>query len=83
MKKTIIIILISDLVLIAVLWGASQHLGWFEDNDANVEEEIIEIENKTQVYDLIVLDMSGSMGAISSYVVAHLYTMQWEPSCQT
>lgn len=70
MKKTIIIILISGLVVIAVLWGASQHLGWFEENDANVEEEIIEIENKTQVYDLIVLDMSGSMGAISSYVVA-------------
>ena len=70
MKKTIIIILISGLVLIAVLWGASQHLGWFEENDTNVEEELIEVENKTQVYDLIVLDMSGSMGAISSYVVA-------------
>lgn len=70
MKKSIIIILISGLVLIAVLWGASQHLGWFEENDTNVEEELIEVENKTQVYDLIVLDMSGSMGAISSYVVA-------------
>ena len=70
MKKTVIIILISGLVLIAVLWGASQHLGWFEENDANVEEELIEVENKTQVYDLIVLDMSGSMSVISSYVVA-------------
>lgn len=71
MKKTIIIILISGMVLIAVLWGASQHLGWFEENEAIVEEEgTIEIENKTQIYDLIVLDMSGSMGAISSYVVA-------------
>ena len=71
MKKTVVIILISGLVLIAVLWGASQHLGWFEENDAIVEDEkTIEIENKTQVYDLIVLDMSGSMSVISSYVVA-------------
>ena len=70
MKKTVVIILISGLVLIAVLWGTSQHLGWFEENEAIAEEEIIELENKTQVYDLIVLDMSGSMGAISSYVVA-------------
>ena len=70
MKKTIIIILISGLVLIAVLWGASQHLGWFEENDASVEEEVFnEIENKTQVYDLIVLDMSGSMSMIQPYVV--------------
>ena len=70
MKKTIIIILISGLVLIAVLWGASQHLGWFKENETIVEAETIEIENKTQVFDLIVLDMSGSMGAIGSYVVA-------------
>ena len=70
MKKTVVIILISGLVLIAVLWGASQHLGWFEENDANVEEEIIEVENKTQVFDLIVLDMSGSMGLIQPYVVS-------------
>ena len=33
MKKTIIIILISGLVLIAVLCGASHHLGWFEENE--------------------------------------------------
>ena len=71
MKKTIIIILISGLVMIAVLWGASQHLGWFKENETIVEEEeIIEVENKTQVFDLIVLDMSGSMGAIQPYVVA-------------
>ena len=70
MKKTIIIILISGLVMIAVLWGASQHLGWFKENETIVEAETIEIENKTQVFDLIVLDMSGSMGAIGSYVVA-------------
>lgn len=70
MKKTIIIILISGLVLIAVLWGASQHFGWFEENNTIVEEETIEIENKTKVFDLIVLDMSGSMGMIQPYVVA-------------
>ena len=70
MKKTIIIILISGLVMIAVLWGVSQHLGWFEENNAIAEEEeIIEIENKTQVFDLIVLDMSGSMNLIQPYVV--------------
>ena len=69
MKKTIIIILISGLVMIAVLWGVSQHLGWFEENDAIVEAETIEIENKTQVFDLIVLDMSGSMSLIQPYVV--------------
>ncbi|MBQ2187571.1 MAG: hypothetical protein II401_03295 [Bacteroidales bacterium] len=70
MKKTIIIILISGLVLIAVLWGASQHFGWFEENHTIAEEETIEIENKTKVFDLIVLDMSGSMGMIQPYVVA-------------
>lgn len=70
MKKTIIIILISGLVMIAVLWGASQHLGWFKENETIVEEEeIIEVENKTQVFDLIVLDMSGSMSLIQPYVV--------------
>ena len=70
MKKTIIIILISGLVIIAVLWGASQHLGWFKENETIVEEEeIIEVENKTQVYDLVVLDMSGSMSMIQPYVV--------------
>ena len=70
MKKTIIIILISGLVMIAVLWGVSQHLGWFEENGAVVEEEEqIELENKTQVFDLIVLDMSGSMSVIQPYVV--------------
>ena len=69
MKKTVVIILISGLVMIAVLWGASKYLGWFEENDAIVEEETLEIENKTQVYNLIVLDMSGSMSTIQPYVI--------------
>ena len=30
MKKTVVIIVIGALVLIAVLWGASHHFGWVE-----------------------------------------------------
>ena len=74
MKKTIIIILISGMVLIAVLWGASRQLGWFEEKepvDTFVYDESIpiDLENKTQIYDLVILDMSGSMLEIRQSVV--------------
>ena len=31
MKRTIIIIVIGTLVLVAALWGASRHFGWFSE----------------------------------------------------
>lgn len=33
-KKTIVIIVIGGLVLLAALWGASRHLDWFEGKEA-------------------------------------------------
>lgn len=69
MKRTIIIIVIGTLVLVAAFWGASRHFGWFleeiaEPVDTFVYDDTqpIDLKDKTKVYDLIVLDMSGSMG---------------------
>jgi hypothetical protein len=85
-KKTVVIIVIGGLVLLAALWGASRHFGWFEE-EVSIEEPIVEpieepidtfvydesvpidLENKTKVFDLVILDMSGSMDTIRQSVV--------------
>ena len=81
-KRTIIIILIGGLVLIAALWGASRHFGWFNDDETAPTDtldsyayECIDLENKTKVYDLIILDMSGSMDTIKNSVVEGFNTL--------
>lgn len=57
-KRTNIIIVIGGLVLIAALWGASRHFGWFDGEapepepvDTFVYDETIpvDLENKTKV----------------------------------
>lgn len=75
-KKTIIIVMIGDLVLLAVLWGTSRHFGWLEGNKAEpidtfVYDELVPInlQNKTKVFDFVILDMSGSMDTIKQSVV--------------
>lgn len=75
-KKTVIIIVIGGLVLLAVLWGASRHFGWFEgeksepvDTFVYDESKPIDLENKTKVFDLVILDMSASMDTIKQSVV--------------
>jgi hypothetical protein len=81
-KKTIIIIVIGGLVLIAALWGASRHFGWFEGKepepvDTFVYDETIpvDLENKTKVLDLVILDMSGSMHYLRTSVVDGFNTL--------
>ena len=82
-KKTIIIIVIGGLVLLAALWGASRHFGWFYDEedaeavDTFVYDESvpIDLENKTKVFDLVILDMSGSMDTIRKSVVEGFNTL--------
>lgn len=75
-KKTVVIIVISGLVLLAAVWGASRHFGWFEGDDAELldtfvydESVPIELANKTKVFNLVILDMSGSMDTIRQSVV--------------
>lgn len=81
-KKTVVIIVIGGLVLLAALWGASRHFGWFEDKetepvDTFVYDETvpIDLENKTKVFDLVILDMSGSMDTIRQSVVDGFNTL--------
>lgn len=54
--------------------GASKHFGWFEEQkevDTFVYDESVPVnlENKTKVLDLVILDMSGSMDPLSTSVV--------------
>lgn len=81
-KRTIIIIVIGGLVLLAALWGAGRHFGWLEGNEAEpidtfvYDESVpIELENKTKVFDLVILDMSGSMDTIRQSVVDGFNTL--------
>ena len=81
-KKTVVIIVIGGLVLLAALWGANRYLGWFEDKEAEpvdtfvYDESIpIDLENKTKVFDLVILDMSGSMDTIRQSVVDGFNTL--------
>lgn len=83
-KRTIIIIVIGGLVLIAALWGASRHFGWFEgevseqepvDTFVYDENVPVDLENKTKVLDLVVLDMSGSMIPLCTSVVDGFNTL--------
>ena len=75
MKKTIVIIVIGALVLVAALWSASRHFGWFPEEEEPVDTFVyddtqpVDLKDKTKVYDLIVLDMSGSMDTIRNSVV--------------
>lgn len=76
MKKTVVIVIIGGLVLMAALWGASKHFGWFEDGEEDVvdtfvydESQFVDLENKTKVFDLVILDMSKSMDTIKQSVV--------------
>ena len=82
--KTIVIIAIGGLVLIAALWGASRHFGWFEEEepekvlvDTFVYDETIpvDLENKTKVLDLVIFDMSGSMDSLRTSVVNGFNTL--------
>ena len=82
MKRTIIIIVIGTLVLVAALWGASRHFGWFSEEIAEPvdtfvydDTQPIDLKDKTKVYDLIVLDMSGSMDTIRHAVVDGFNTL--------
>lgn len=81
MKRTIIIIVIGTLVLVAALWGASRHFGWFAEEEEPVDTFVyddtqpIDLQDKTKVYDLIVLDMSGSMGSIYESVIDGFNTL--------
>lgn len=68
--------------MLAVLWGASRHFGWFEGNEAEpvdtfvYDESVpIDLENKTKVFDLVILDMSGSMDTIRQSVVEGFNTL--------
>lgn len=83
-KKTIIIIVIGGLVLITALWGASRHLGWFEgENPVQVQEDTfvydetipVDLENKTKVLNLVILDMSGSMRYLHKPVIDGFNTL--------
>lgn len=82
MKRTIIIIVIGTLVLVAALWGASRHFGWFSEEIAEPfdtfvydDTQPIDLKDKTKVFDLIVLDMSGSMDTIRNSVVDGFNTL--------
>lgn len=81
-KKTVVIIVIGGLVLLAALWGAGRHFGWFENKEAEsvdtfvYDESVpIDLENKTKVFDLVILDMSGSMDTIRQSVVDGFNTL--------
>lgn len=81
-KKTVVIIVIGGLVLLAALWGASRHFGWLENKETEpvdtfvYDESVpIELENKTKVFDLVILDMSGSMDTIRQSVVDGFNTL--------
>ena len=81
-KRTIIIIVIGGLVLLAALWGVSQHFGWFGENETEpvdtfvYDESVpIDLENKTKVFDLVILDMGGSMDTIRQSVVDGFNTL--------
>lgn len=81
MKKTIVIIVIGALVLVAALWGASRHFGWFAEEEEPVDTFVyddtqpVDLKDKTKVYDLIVLDMSGSMDSIRNSVIDGFNTL--------
>lgn len=82
MKKNVIIIAIGALVLVG---GAALgfFLGWFMDNKDKPEADTfvyndsipIDLDQKTQVYDFILLDMSGSMDTIRESVVEAFNTL--------
>lgn len=81
-KKTVVIIVIGGLVLLAALWGANRHFGWFENKEAEsvdtfvYDESVpIDLEDKTKVFDLVILDMSGSMDTIRQSVVDGFNTL--------
>ena len=68
--------------MLVAVWMASRHLGWFEDKETEpvdtfiYDESVpIELENKTKVFDLVILDMSGSMDTIRQSVVDGFNTL--------
>lgn len=81
MKRIIVIIVIGTLILVAALWDASRHFGWFAEEEEPVDTFVydenapVNLENKTKVLDLVILDMSGSMDSLRTSVVEGFNTL--------
>ena len=87
MKKKVVIIVIAGLFLIGTLGALSYFFGWLSPshNDGGQDvapvdfvynpSEPISLPNKTKVFDLILVDMSGSMEPLRTSVVESCNTL--------